>query len=121
MHSHFVGVVMRQLICCEYSLESHCLGDSNENLQHVFMEKHKKLSLNYHKITTDKTSKVQNKIAFEPGHEKMCLMPYANNKGADHPAHSRSPISAFVVRCRDRMILPVYISRNFKILAGLCS
>ena len=21
----------------------------------------------------------------EPGHEKMCLMPYANNKGADQP------------------------------------
>ena len=26
-------------------------------------------------------------------------MPYANNKGADQPAHSRSLISAFVVRC----------------------
>ena len=23
---------------------------------------------------------------FEPGHEKMCLMSYANNKGADQPA-----------------------------------
>ena len=21
--------------------------------------------------------------SFEPGHEKMCLMPYANNKGTD--------------------------------------
>ena len=35
----------------------------------------------------------------EPGHEKMYLMPYANNKGADQPAHPRSLISAFVVRC----------------------
>ena len=35
----------------------------------------------------------------EPGHEKMCLMSYANNKGADQPAHPRSLISAFVVRC----------------------
>ena len=26
-------------------------------------------------------------------------MPYANNKGADQPAHPRSLISAFVVRC----------------------
>ena len=28
----------------------------------------------------------------------MCLMPYANNKGADQPAHPRSLISTFVVR-----------------------
>ena len=36
----------------------------------------------------------------EPGHEKTCLMPYANNKGADQP----SPISAFVVRCLDSIM-----------------
>ena len=47
----------------------------------------------------------------EPGHGKMCLMPYANNKGADQPAHPRSLISAFVVRCQDRMIPRVYISK----------
>ena len=41
---------------------------------------------------------------YEPGHEKMCLMSYANNKGADQPAHSRSLISAFVVRCLDSII-----------------
>ena len=41
---------------------------------------------------------------FEPGHEKMCLMSYANNKGADQHAHSRSQISAFVVRCLDSII-----------------
>ena len=40
----------------------------------------------------------------EPGHEKMCLMSYANNKGADQPAHLRSLISAFVVRCLDSII-----------------
>ena len=40
----------------------------------------------------------------EPGHEKMCLMSYANNKGADQPAHARSLISAFVVRCLDSII-----------------
>ena len=54
-------------------------------------------------VETDKTM-------FEPGHEKMCLMPYANNKDADQPAHPRSLISAFVVRCQDRMIPLVYIS-----------
>ena len=44
------------------------------------------------------------KIVSEPGHEKMCLMSYANNKGADQPAHARSLISAFVVRCLDSLI-----------------
>ena len=34
----------------------------------------------------------------------MCLTPYANNKGADQPAHLRSLISAFVVRCLDSII-----------------
>ena len=40
----------------------------------------------------------------EPSHEKMCLMSHANNKGADQPAHPRSLISAFVVRCLDSKI-----------------
>ena len=40
----------------------------------------------------------------EPGHEKMCLMSYANNKSADQPAHPRSLISAFVVRYLDSII-----------------
>ena len=35
----------------------------------------------------------------EPGHEKTCLMSYANNKGKDQPAHPHSLISAFVFRC----------------------
>ena len=38
-------------------------------------------------------------LQFGLGHAKICLMPYANNKDADQPAHSRSPISTFVVRC----------------------
>ena len=32
------------------------------------------------------------------------FIPYANNKGADQPAHPRSLISAFVVRCLDSII-----------------
>ena len=43
-------------------------------------------------------------ILIEPGHEKRCLMSYANNKGADQPAHPRSLISAFVFRCLDNII-----------------
>ena len=49
--------------------------------------------------------KVQvSKHTCEPGHKKMCLMSYANNKGADQPAHPRSLISAFIVRCLDSII-----------------
>ena len=33
-------------------------------------------------------------ITLEPGQEKMCLMSYANNKGADQPAHPRSLLFA---------------------------
>ena len=38
------------------------------------------------------------------------VLPYANNKGADQPAHPRSLISAFVVRCLDSIIPLVSIS-----------
>ena len=31
-------------------------------------------------------------------HEKTCLPGFANNTGADQPAHPRSLISAFVIR-----------------------
>ena len=33
-----------------------------------------------------------------PRHEKTCIRWFANNKGADQPAHPRSLISAFVIR-----------------------
>ena len=40
----------------------------------------------------------------ESDHEKTCLMPYAYNKDADQPAHPRSLIRAFVVRCLNSII-----------------
>ena len=46
-----------------------------------------------------------------PGHAKMCLMPYANNKGVDQPAYPHSLISTFVVRCLDSMICILAISK----------
>ena len=45
-------------------------------------------------------------------HEKTCLVPFANNKGADQPAHSRSLISAFVFRCLGYIIPILAISKN---------
>ena len=50
-------------------------------------------------------------LLFEPGHEKTCLMSYANNKGADQPAHPRSLISAFVVRCLDSVMSLVSVTK----------
>ena len=59
----------------------------------------------------DKPCKIKTKqITTEPGHEKMCLMSYANNKGADQPAHPRSLISAFVVSCLDSIISLAFIA-----------
>ena len=41
----------------------------------------------------------------------MCLMPYANNKGADQPVHVRSLIRPFVDRCLGSMICILAISK----------
>ena len=45
----------------------------------------------------------------EPCYENLFL-PYANNKGADQPAHPHSLISTFVVHCLDRIISTLAIS-----------
>ena len=38
-------------------------------------------------------------------------MSYANNKGADQPAHPRNLISAFVVRCLDSVMSLVSVTK----------
>ena len=57
----------------------------------------------------------------------MCLMSYANNKGADQPAQLRSLISAFAVRCLDSIISLYSIAEISRLYlpsvaaqAGLC-
>ena len=45
---------------------------------------------------------------------------YANNKGADQPAHPRSLISVFIVRYLDSIIHILAKSKNFKTLPSLC-
>ena len=47
---------------------------------------------------------VFDRFTYEPGHEKMCLMSYAKNKGADQTARLHSLINTFVVRCLDSII-----------------
>ena len=44
----------------------------------------------------------------------------ANNKGADQPAHPRSLISTFIVRCPDS-IIPIPAIAKISSLAGFCS
>ena len=39
----------------------------------------------------------RNAIPYEPRRQKTCLRGFANNTGADQPAHPRSLISAFVI------------------------
>ena len=46
----------------------------------------------------------------------MCLMPYANNKGADQPVHPRSLIRAFVVRCLDSVMSQVSVTKISSLL-----
>ena len=52
----------------------------------------------------------------EPGHVKMCLMSYANNKGADQPAHLRSLISTFVVHCLDSVMSLVSVTKILSLM-----
>ena len=49
------------------------------------------------------------------------FMPYANNKGADQPAHPCSLISTFVVRCLDSIILFVSISKLLSLFLAFVS
>ena len=62
------------------------------------------------KFVVTECSKTQIRLTRGPGHAKMCLMPYANYKGADQPAHPRSLISTFVVQCLDSIMPLVSIS-----------
>ena len=46
-------------------------------------------------------------------------MPYENNKDADQPAHPRSLVSAFVVRCLNS-IIPILAKSKISRLASFC-
>ena len=61
-------------------------------------------------------------IKHEPSHEKMCLMSYANNKGADQPAQSDQRLCCSLLRWYN---ISRFYRRNFKLAsvavqAGLC-
>ena len=43
-------------------------------------------------------------LKYGPRHEKNCLSGFANNKGADQPAHARRLISPFVIHVFESII-----------------
>ena len=43
-------------------------------------------------------------VVLGPGRKKTCLGEFANNKGADQPAHPRILINAFVIRLLESII-----------------
>ena len=43
-------------------------------------------------------------MSYGPQRKKTCLRGFANNTGADQPAHPRSLISAFVIRFLESII-----------------
>ena len=58
---------------------------------------------------------------YGPRREKTCLRGYANNKGADQPAHPRSLISAFFYLLFGKYHIKACYKLNFNFLASLCS
>ena len=53
--------------------------------------------------------------------ENLCLRWFANNKGADQPAHPRNLISSFVIHVLESIISRHAMKENFYFLASLCS
>ena len=47
----------------------------------------------------------------EPRRKKTCLRWFANNKGADQPAHPRSLVSTFVIRLLESYIYELATSK----------
>ena len=60
-------------------------------------------------------------LRFGPQREKTCLRGFANNTGADQPAHPRSMISAFVIRFLESVICKLATGDIFNYLGSRCS
>ena len=60
------------------------------------------------------------KKKFENCHEKICFLPYANNKGTDQPAHPRSLISTFIISCWDSIIPILAIPQISRLASFYC-
>ena len=54
--------------------------------------------------TCKDSADVQTILSYGPRREKTCLRGFANNTGADQPAHPRRLINAFVIRFLESII-----------------
>ena len=90
--------------------------------QHSFVEIWSWNNFYGHSLSTAYSSRAVDSYWQKYGHLVLVnllgkpVMPYANNKGADQPAHTRSLISAFVVHYLDSIIPLVSISE----ISSLC-
>ena len=91
-------------------MESKTKREFFEYMYNALWYKRKQLSQHVDETVTIKNSIYLNirKIQIEPRYEKIYLMLHANNKGADQPAHPRSLISVFVVRCLEQYLYLLY-------------
>ena len=62
------------------------------------------LNLIYLPMTSRRSNKQHKTHKYISRAMRKCIISYANNNGADPPAHSRSLINAVVVRCSDSII-----------------
>ena len=51
------------------------------------------------------------RVTYGPQRKKTCLRGFANNRGADQPAHPRSLISAYVIRFLESVISKLATSK----------
>ena len=78
------------------SLKGGCKG-SSESI-HVKMPHFSKARLSLFMSKCHIFGNLMSRFIIGPRREKTCLKGFANNTGADQPAHPRSLISAFVIR-----------------------
>ena len=94
---------------CFFMPQLKCVGE--------LMDSHKQHTGGWRLFYENHVTNVWNRIVktiWPTSCKKALFLPYANNKGADQPAHLRSLISTFVVRCLDSIISILAMSKISK-------
>ena len=88
------NIILYVLLCYHFE---HFIRTATQ-LTHMQMGQRFLIATLYHPLRPGSSEEYMSQAMRKP------VMPYANNKGADQPAHPRRLISAFVVRCLDRIV-----------------
>ena len=72
------------------------------HIQRMFLPLHQSLPHSNYIILSHRSGEMV--LSFGPWRKKTCLRGFANNTGADQPAHTRSLISTFVIRVSESTI-----------------